>query len=176
MSSLLRLVFCIEENHMCWLGFFVCNFIGVTFLNLQCSQCVMFSMFTSQFVVTAVCAVRIFGCVISLASYSWINTVHNVYFSVPSHPSVCCKDLCMSYSQMNNVHNLLLSVRSPQWLRGKWWSLKRHVPDYQEMDFQGKSILFSLSVFYLSSACERNRPYGLCQSSLFNHSVDCHMF
>ncbi|KAL8618169.1 hypothetical protein ACOMHN_059176 [Nucella lapillus] len=28
------------------------------------------------------------------------------------------------------------SVRSPQWLRGKWWSLKRHVPSYQEMDFR----------------------------------------
>ncbi|XP_076469239.1 cyclin-D-binding Myb-like transcription factor 1 [Babylonia areolata] len=27
------------------------------------------------------------------------------------------------------------SVRSPQWLRGKWWSLKRHVPNYQEMEF-----------------------------------------
>lgn len=23
------------------------------------------------------------------------------------------------------------SVRSPQWLRGKWWSMKRHVPEYQ---------------------------------------------
>ncbi|XP_060075420.1 cyclin-D-binding Myb-like transcription factor 1 isoform X1 [Ylistrum balloti] len=27
------------------------------------------------------------------------------------------------------------SVRSPQWLRGKWWSLKRHVPDYQLLSF-----------------------------------------
>lgn len=27
------------------------------------------------------------------------------------------------------------SVRSPQWLRGKWWSLKRHVPDYQLLTF-----------------------------------------
>ncbi|XP_052823223.1 cyclin-D-binding Myb-like transcription factor 1 isoform X3 [Octopus bimaculoides] len=27
------------------------------------------------------------------------------------------------------------SVRSPQWLRGKWWSLKRHVPDYQVLSF-----------------------------------------
>ncbi|XP_071083299.1 cyclin-D-binding Myb-like transcription factor 1 [Haliotis cracherodii] len=27
------------------------------------------------------------------------------------------------------------SVRSPQWLRGKWWSLKRHVPDYQDLVF-----------------------------------------
>ncbi|XP_029634872.1 cyclin-D-binding Myb-like transcription factor 1 isoform X1 [Octopus sinensis] len=27
------------------------------------------------------------------------------------------------------------SVRSPQWLRGKWWSLKRHVPDYQVLPF-----------------------------------------
>ncbi|GAB1606708.1 cyclin-D-binding Myb-like transcription factor 1 isoform X1 [Argonauta hians] len=27
------------------------------------------------------------------------------------------------------------SVRSPQWLRGKWWSLKRHVPDYHILPF-----------------------------------------
>ncbi|XP_036358042.1 cyclin-D-binding Myb-like transcription factor 1 isoform X3 [Octopus sinensis] len=31
--------------------------------------------------------------------------------------------------------NLILNVRSPQWLRGKWWSLKRHVPDYQVLPF-----------------------------------------
>ena len=139
-----------------------------------------------------------------------MNSVHSVYFSVPSHPSVCCKDLCVSFlcviftneqcsqgvllsafspqfvlqgfvcvmfTNEQCSQYVLLSVRSPQWLRGKWWSLKRHVPDYQEMDFQGKSILLSsLSVFYLGSACEHNRPYGLCQSSLFNHSVDCHIF
>ncbi|XP_064605099.1 cyclin-D-binding Myb-like transcription factor 1 isoform X2 [Liolophura sinensis] len=28
------------------------------------------------------------------------------------------------------------SVRSPQWLRGKWWSLKRHVQDYQMLPFR----------------------------------------
>ncbi|XP_025107813.1 cyclin-D-binding Myb-like transcription factor 1 isoform X2 [Pomacea canaliculata] len=28
------------------------------------------------------------------------------------------------------------SVRSPQWLRGKWWSLKRHVSGYQHLSFQ----------------------------------------
>ena len=30
------------------------------------------------------------------------------------------------------------SARSPQWLRGKWWSLKRHIPDYQLIPFHGK--------------------------------------
>jgi len=33
------------------------------------------------------------------------------------------------------------SVRSPQWLRGKWWSMKRHVTGYQEMTFPGLSLL-----------------------------------
>uniref|UniRef100_A0A2R5L9U4 Putative cyclin-d-binding myb-like transcription factor 1 n=1 Tax=Ornithodoros turicata TaxID=34597 RepID=A0A2R5L9U4_9ACAR len=28
------------------------------------------------------------------------------------------------------------SVRSPQWLRGKWWSLKRHVPSANKMSFR----------------------------------------
>lgn len=32
------------------------------------------------------------------------------------------------------------SVRSPQWLRGKWWSLKRHVPDYQLLPFPGTAL------------------------------------
>lgn len=27
------------------------------------------------------------------------------------------------------------SVRSPQWLHGKWWSMKRHVADYAQMPF-----------------------------------------
>ena len=31
---------------------------------------------------------------------------------------------------------ICFSVRSPQWLRGKWWSLKRHVPDYQMLSCQ----------------------------------------
>lgn len=28
------------------------------------------------------------------------------------------------------------SVRSPQWLRGKWWNLRRHVPDNIKVSFQ----------------------------------------
>ncbi|XP_013395880.1 cyclin-D-binding Myb-like transcription factor 1 [Lingula anatina] len=28
------------------------------------------------------------------------------------------------------------SARSPQWLRGKWWQLKRHVPDYHALSLQ----------------------------------------
>ncbi|RUS75963.1 hypothetical protein EGW08_016270 [Elysia chlorotica] len=27
------------------------------------------------------------------------------------------------------------SVRSPQWLRGKWWALKRHIPDYNKLSY-----------------------------------------
>ena len=29
------------------------------------------------------------------------------------------------------------SVRSPQWLRSKWWALKKHVPDSDTTTFQG---------------------------------------
>jgi hypothetical protein len=35
---------------------------------------------------------------------------------------------------------IFCSARSPQWLRGKWWTLKRHVPDYQNMALQGKDL------------------------------------
>ena len=30
---------------------------------------------------------------------------------------------------------MIISVRSPQWLRSKWWMLKRHVPGYQRLPF-----------------------------------------
>lgn len=36
-----------------------------------------------------------------------------------------------------NMVLLCVSVRSPQWLRAKWWSMKRHVRRYQDMTFQG---------------------------------------
>lgn len=32
-------------------------------------------------------------------------------------------------------HAVCCSVRSPQWLRSKWWTLKRHVPSYQTLPF-----------------------------------------
>ncbi|BFZ08287.1 hypothetical protein BsWGS_11326 [Bradybaena similaris] len=28
------------------------------------------------------------------------------------------------------------SVRSPQWLRGKWWALKRHITDYNKLSYK----------------------------------------
>ncbi|GFR59312.1 cyclin-D-binding Myb-like transcription factor 1, partial [Elysia marginata] len=39
------------------------------------------------------------------------------------------------------------SVRSPQWLRGKWWALKRHIPDYNKLSYpalleQMKQVIF----------------------------------
>lgn len=33
------------------------------------------------------------------------------------------------------------SVRSPQWLRSKWWALKKHVPDSDTTTFQGMFFL-----------------------------------
>lgn len=46
------------------------------------------------------------------------------------------------------------SVRSPQWLRGKWWSLKRHIPDYQILPFN--ELLQSMKTFYLHYVRIRN--------------------
>ncbi|XP_065066633.1 cyclin-D-binding Myb-like transcription factor 1 isoform X2 [Rhopilema esculentum] len=41
------------------------------------------------------------------------------------------------------------SARSPQWLRGKWWALKKRVPDYKKLDFRG--ILDYLHTTYLDA-------------------------
>lgn len=30
------------------------------------------------------------------------------------------------------------SVRSPQWLRSKWWSIKRQVANHKDIPFSGK--------------------------------------
>ncbi|XP_045164326.1 cyclin-D-binding Myb-like transcription factor 1 [Mercenaria mercenaria] len=46
------------------------------------------------------------------------------------------------------------SARSPQWLRGKWWSLKRHIPDYQILPFN--ELLESMKTFYLHYVRIRN--------------------
>lgn len=32
--------------------------------------------------------------------------------------------------------NLITSVRSPQWLRSKWWALKKHVPEMEATSFE----------------------------------------
>eukprot|EP00795_Rhopilema_esculentum_P013914 gene13914-4866_t len=41
------------------------------------------------------------------------------------------------------------NARSPQWLRGKWWALKKRVPDYKKLDFRG--ILDYLHTTYLDA-------------------------
>lgn len=46
------------------------------------------------------------------------------------------------------------SARSPQWLRGKWWSLKRHIPDYQILPFN--DLLENMKTFYLHYVRIRN--------------------
>lgn len=45
------------------------------------------------------------------------------------------------------------SVRSPQWLRSKWWSIKRQVANHKEIPFSGthKHILFLLFWFILTA-------------------------
>uniref|UniRef100_A0A2L2Y3E6 Cyclin-D-binding Myb-like transcription factor 1 n=1 Tax=Parasteatoda tepidariorum TaxID=114398 RepID=A0A2L2Y3E6_PARTP len=55
--------------------------------------------------------------------------------------TLICRVYALSASDENQVDwNELskdwMSVRSPQWLRGKWWSLKRHVPNSNTVSFQ----------------------------------------
>lgn len=42
------------------------------------------------------------------------------------------------------------SARSPQWLRGKWWTLKRHVPHYNILPFQ--DLVKSVQEMYSQTA------------------------
>jgi len=37
------------------------------------------------------------------------------------------------------------SARSPQWLRGKWWTLKKNIPDYNIIPFKGQYQSYVLS-------------------------------
>ncbi|XP_052779000.1 cyclin-D-binding Myb-like transcription factor 1 [Mya arenaria] len=46
------------------------------------------------------------------------------------------------------------SARSPQWLRGKWWSLKKNIPDYNIIPFN--ELLNSMKTFYLLNVRVRN--------------------
>lgn len=43
------------------------------------------------------------------------------------------------------------SVRSPQWLRSKWWSIKRQVANHKEIPFSGMLLLTDASVTSLSN-------------------------
>lgn len=36
------------------------------------------------------------------------------------------------------------SVRSPQWLRSKWWTIKRQVANHKELPFPSESSKFSM--------------------------------
>ncbi|GFT52462.1 cyclin-D-binding Myb-like transcription factor 1 [Nephila pilipes] len=55
--------------------------------------------------------------------------------------TLICRVYGINASDENEVDWTLLSkdwssVRSPQWLRGKWWNLKRHVPNSNVIPFQ----------------------------------------
>ena len=46
----------------------------------------------------------------------------------------------LSMKQQRTTTNCYLfhfSVRSPQWLRSKWWALKKHVPENEATTFEG---------------------------------------
>ncbi|GFQ77721.1 cyclin-D-binding Myb-like transcription factor 1 [Trichonephila clavata] len=55
--------------------------------------------------------------------------------------TLICRVYSINATDENEVDWTLLSkdwssVRSPQWLRGKWWNLKRHVPNSNVIPFQ----------------------------------------
>lgn len=56
----------------------------------------------------------------------------------------------------NELANNWPSVRSPQWLRGKWWSLKRHCTKYQDMEF--KDLLEYLKTVHLQNLKIKQTP------------------
>jgi len=44
-------------------------------------------------------------------------------------------------------------VRSPQWLRSKWWALKKHVPESEATTFEGiasKEVIIYYEFFILT--------------------------
>ena len=45
------------------------------------------------------------------------------------------------------------SVRSPQWLRSKWWALKKHVPESETTAFQGmySPLSVTLNIWLVAS-------------------------
>lgn len=48
------------------------------------------------------------------------------------------------------------SVRSPQWLRSKWWALKKHVPESEATTFEGmSSYLYNTYIGTLRNKIER---------------------
>ncbi|KAH3893054.1 cyclin-D-binding Myb-like transcription factor 1 isoform X2 [Dreissena polymorpha] len=46
------------------------------------------------------------------------------------------------------------SARSPQWLRGKWWQLKKNIPDYHIIPF--KELLHNMETVYVMNVRVRN--------------------
>jgi len=90
------------------------------------------------------------------AASEWPET--NCRCLVGLYISLVRNGLCQSWQ--GNVLNIVTwcnvgtwrcSVRSPQWLRGKWWSMKRHIRGYQDMTFQGLLPVTDYSVCIINN-------------------------
>ena len=55
--------------------------------------------------------------------------------------------MTQSVTDINQSTLFSCSVRSPQWLRGKWWSMKRHIKDYHQLSFPGSALAIELYTF-----------------------------
>lgn len=65
------------------------------------------------------------------------------------------------------LSDCLYSARSPQWLRSKWWALKRQVPNYQTVPFH--DLLSKLTM--ITSNGQRKARGSRPESSLFSDSL-----
>lgn len=54
------------------------------------------------------------------------------------------------------------SVRSPQWLRSKWWTIKRQIANHKDVSFPGNVMLAHFSSESPFHICQRNKAAFCC--------------
>ncbi|XP_057297057.1 cyclin-D-binding Myb-like transcription factor 1 isoform X2 [Hydractinia symbiolongicarpus] len=70
----------------------------------------------------------------------------------------------------NELSNGWASVRSPQWLRSKWWSIKKHCPGYQVSSFS--DVLKYVQTVYIEENWEKLKRASQSDESLLQRIAD----